>query len=158
MPRRMAWPHGTVTICSGTITVPARDDGIAAGESLVVSGGALDIQTGQGHEQLADETVSTKCLKSDAALSITGGTFVLDSAEDGVHGVEVQLLSGSFSIAAADDAIHADEALTIGQASGEGPTIDISTCYEGLEGAQVYLNAGSVNLCATDDGINAARG
>lgn len=156
MPRRMAWPHGTVTICSGTITVRAQEDGIAAGESLVVSGGALDIQTGQGHEQLADETVSTKCLKSDAALSITGGTFVLDSAEDGVHGVEVQLLSGSFSIAAADDAIHADEALTIGQASGEGPTIDISTCYEGLEGAQVYLNAGSVNLCATDDGINAA--
>lgn len=147
---------GTVTICSGTIAVRAQEDGIAAGESLVVSGGALDIQTGQRHEQLADETVSTKCLKSDAALSITGGTFVLDSAEDGVHGVEVQLLGGSFSIAAADDAIHADEALTIGQASGEGPVIDISTCYEGLEGAQVYLNAGSVNLCATDDGINAA--
>ena len=51
---------GTVTICSGTITVRAQEDGIAAGESLVVSGGALDIQTGQGHEQLADETVSTK--------------------------------------------------------------------------------------------------
>lgn len=89
---------GTVTICSGTITVRAQEDGIAAGESLVVSGGALDIQTGQRHEQLADETVSTKCLKSDAALSITGGTFVLDSAEDGVHGVEVQLLGGSFPL------------------------------------------------------------
>ena len=47
---------GTVTICSGTIAVRAQEDGIAASESLVVSGGALDIQTGQRHEQLADET------------------------------------------------------------------------------------------------------
>ena len=147
---------GTVQILSGTLTIRSGEDGITAGEELSISGGTFDIQTGQGHEELADETVSAKCLKSDALLSVTGGSFILNSAEDTIHASEVQLEAGTFTLAAADDAVHADYALTIGAVGGEGPDISISTSYEGLEGAQVYLNGGTVELYATDDGINAA--
>lgn len=147
---------GKIQIDSGTLTIRSGEDGIAAGEELAISGGTFDIQTGQGHEELADDTISAKCLKSDALLSVTGGTFALDSAEDTIHASQVQLEAGSFTLAAADDAIHADYALTVGTAGGEGPDIRISTSYEGLEDSQVYLNGGTVALYATDDGINAA--
>ena len=100
--------------------------------------------------------ISTKCLKSDAALSITGGTFVLDSAEDGVHGVEVQLLSGSFPLQQQMTPSMRTRRSPLGRLQGKALPSTSAPCYEGLEGAQVYLNAGSVNLCATDDGINAA--
>lgn len=77
-----------------------------------------------------EDTTSTKGFKSTSALTITGGTFQLDCA---------------------DDALHADLELVV-----EAGELDITTCYEGLEGQSVSVSGGTINLVASDDGINAA--
>lgn len=98
---------------------------------------------------------SYKGLKAVTTLTIAGGTFTVDSADDGVHSNgDVLISGGSLSIATGDDGVHADATLTV---EGE-PAIDITQSYEGLEGADVIIKGGVIDIVASDDGINAAGG
>lgn len=98
---------------------------------------------------------SYKGLKAVTTLTIAGGTFTVDSADDGVHcNGEVLISGGSLTIATGDDGVHADATLTV---EGE-PAIDITQSYEGLEGADVIIKGGVIDIVASDDGINAAGG
>ena len=112
---------------------------------------------GEGQEPPADteqaDTVSAKGIKA-ANLSIDGGTFQVDSADDGLHANgDVMISGGTMEITSGDDGIHADETLTI--ASG---SIRITESYEGLEGQHLQILGGEIILTATDDGLNAAGG
>ncbi len=119
------------------------------------------------------------CSKDD--LVITGGTFVVTSAEDALRGRDcVKILDGTFTISsgedavksnndedgtrgyvcidggtfyieAGDDAIHAETVLIVNDG-----TVEIATSYEGLEAEQVYVNGGTIDIVSSDDGINAS--
>ncbi len=102
----------------------------------------------------AEDSTSMKALKSDGNIQISGGTYKINSADDGIHSnLSVEILSGTYEIATGDDGIHADEDLMI-----KGGTIDITECYEGLEGTDISINGGSITLVSKDDGINSAGG
>lgn len=99
------------------------------------------------------DTVSTKGIKAKS-LTIEGGTFAIDSADDGLHtNGNLTLRGGTLEIASGDDGIHADETVTI--VSG---AIHITESYEGIEGQHVVIQGGEITLTATDDGLNAAGG
>lgn len=101
-----------------------------------------------------DGSTSMKGIKATGDMLISGGTFTIDSADDGVHSnTSVTVDGGSFEIASGDDGFHADEALTV--VSG---TIHISECYEGLEALDLRIEGGDITLVADDDGLNAAGG
>lgn len=100
------------------------------------------------------DTVSTKGLKAGTSLTILGGSFTMDCADDAFHtNGNLTVSGGTASIQTGDDAFHADNALTISDGD-----IDISTSYEGLEGLTVTVSGGDINVVASDDGINAAGG
>lgn len=100
------------------------------------------------------DTVSTKGFKAGTALTILGGSFTLDCADDAFHSNgDLTVSGGTASIQTGDDAFHADNALTV--SDGE---IEISTCYEGLEGLTVTVSGGDISITASDDGVNAAGG
>ncbi|MGO5028720.1 carbohydrate-binding domain-containing protein [Candidatus Agathobaculum pullicola] len=100
------------------------------------------------------DTVSTKGLKAGTALTILGGSFTLDCADDAFHSNgDLAVSGGTAIIQTGDDAFHADGALTV-----SGGKIDISTCYEGLEGLTVTVSGGDINIVSSDDGVNAAGG
>lgn len=99
-----------------------------------------------------EDPTSTKGFKATSALTITGGTFQLDCADDALHtNGSLTVSGGTAQISTGDDALHADLELVI-----EAGDLDITTCYEGLEGQSVSVSGGTINLVASDDGINAA--
>lgn len=101
-----------------------------------------------------DTAVSAKGIKSTGAMTVTNGTYSINSADDAVHSNNaLSVAGGTFQIATGDDGFHADEALSIC-----GGTIVITESYEGLEGLTITVSGGDITLKASDDGLNAAGG
>lgn len=120
-----------------------------------MGGGMMGGAPGQPSEaeDTADST-SMKGIKAGAALTINGGVFTIDTADDAVHSNDcVTVSGGTFEIASGDDGFHADVTLTV-----TGGTIRITGSYEGLEGQYVVISGGDITLTASDDGVNAAGG
>ena len=118
-------------------------------------GGMRPGETQYGNSQTATEDgTSMKGLKSANSMLISGGNFVINSADDTIHSdVSIVINGGTFSLASGDDAIHAEETLSITMGS-----IDISESYEGLEALHIDVQGGDIKLVASDDGLNAAGG
>ena len=97
---------------------------------------------------------SGKGIKATSDLTVSGGIFSIDSADDAIHSNAIVTLSGcEMTISSGDDGIHGDSALSIDES-----TVKINKSYEGLEATEVFINGGDINLTASDDGINAAGG
>ena len=101
-----------------------------------------------------EDSTSIKGLKATGDLTISGGTFTIDSADDAVHSnANVTVTNGTFTISTGDDGFHADSNLSI-----SGGTITVTESYEGLEGETIDISGGDITLTSSDDGINAAGG
>ena len=102
----------------------------------------------------AEDATSMKGIKAGTDLTISGGTYTIDSADDGLHSNgSLTVTGGSFTIATGDDGLHAEENLTI-----TAGTITVTESYEGLEGLHIAVSGGKITLTSSDDGINAAGG
>ncbi len=97
--------------------------------------------------------ISQKAVKAAANLTVYGGEYSIDCADDALHGANVTVNGGNFRILSGDDGLHAELEMVVND--GE---IDIAQCYEGLEGKNVTVNGGSIRIVASDDGVNAAGG
>lgn len=105
-------------------------------------------------EDSEDSSTSIKGVKATGDLTINGGTFTIDTADDAVHSnANATINGGTFEIAAGDDGVHADETLTIIDTN-----MNISESYEGLEALHIEVSGGNISLVASDDGLNAAGG
>ena len=100
------------------------------------------------------ESTSMKGLKAGTDMKITGGTFNINSADDGVHANgSLHLENGVLTVATGDDGFHAEETLSV-----TGGTATITESYEGLEALHIKVSGGDITLTASDDGLNAAGG
>ena len=171
---------GSLYIADGAFTLDAQGDGISASGTLQIDGGTFSVVTGGGSSTVTltssesfgagrpgetqtqtssasteeTDTASTKGLKADGSLTLNGGTFTLDTADDSLHaGGDILIASGEFNLSSGDDAIHSDAAVTI-----RSGTFTISYCYEGIEGLSITIDDGTFDITSYDDGINAAGG
>ena len=152
---------GNVTISGGTLTLNATEDGIQADGDLTISGSTFHVKTNGGHTTaLTDDSASCKGFKAGGALTVTGGTLTVDSADDALHAnTDVTISGGTLTLATGDDGVHADNDLVIGTkgaSSTSTPRINITASYEGLEGTTVTVYSGDIDVVASDDGVNAA--
>ena len=132
----------------GDRTPPGQNDGNSDSGSNVDES---DDDTLDDADDVTD-SVSRKGLKAGLLLSISGGTYELNCADDSLHSNgDLTVSGGAFTMATGDDGAHADGTLTV-----NGGEMEITTCYEGLEGTEIDVTGGSVTLTASDDGINAA--
>ncbi|MDO5545110.1 MAG: carbohydrate-binding domain-containing protein [Eubacteriales bacterium] len=132
-----------------------KKGGMGGGKGMDRMNPAKEPANGQDFAPPAEETetVSAKGIKA-GSLTIAGGSFTIDSADDGLHANgDLTLWGGTLEIASGDDGIHADETVTT--VSG---TVSITESYEGIEGQHVEIQGGEITLTATDDGLNAAGG
>ncbi len=169
---------GEITVNSGGDGITTtRTDSEGKGW-LILAGGNIRVKTGEGAGSVkmpaeskesfggrgrrdewgsgsgtSDSGVSQKAVKAATDLTVLGGIYTFDCADDGLHGVNVTVHGGSFSIQSGDDGMHADKEMTV-----NAGTIEISQCYEGLEGENVTVNGGDIRIISSDDGINAAGG
>ena len=163
---------GVITIEGGTLNINTALDGIQAATNLFITGGEFTIISGGGSANTSENgggiwgnrggmegntnkpLDSAKGLKAGVDLTITAGTFNIDSADDSIHANHsITIDGGKFLMSSGDDGIHADSSLTIN--NGE---ITLTQSYEGLESAVITINGGTIHLKASDDGINAGGG
>ncbi len=153
--------RGYVYIESGSFNITAVNDGIEAETALKITNGDFIIKTGGGSEnapthsqgfearsfkqsaptETATETESAKGLKCSSLITIEGGEFEIDSADDAIHSnSDAEINGGSINISSGDDGIHADDALLI-----NGGNIKINKSYEGLEGTAITVSGGTAD-------------
>lgn len=113
------------------------------------------------------KSYSTKGIKAESEINISGFTINISSTDDGIHansdsGVletgedgkgTIVINGGSITISSGDDGMHADK-----QLDANDGYINIVTSYEGLEAITINLIGGKIYVYATDDGINACTG
>ena len=124
-------------------------------DSKTASGASSDTDSEAASSTSSDtDSTSTKGIKSDGALYVNGGTFIINSADDSFHSnSDVTINDGTYTISSGDDGMHADSALLV-----NGGTITVTESYEGLEGLNITINDGKMDITASDDGMNAAGG
>ena len=164
--------YGVITISEGRFSINSLGDAVQAETRLEIAGGTFEIVSGEGSADvtfpkengwgipssgwdMSDESQgSAKGLKSGGELVITGGSFTVDSYDDGIHADgSILIQDGSFQISTGDDGVHAETELRIA-----GGAIQILKSYEGLEANQVIIEDGQIEVVAMDDGINANGG
>ena len=162
--------RGIVTISGGQVDIYAAGDGIVAAYSAVIETGdsepEVNIITGSNSEYTKKAQDSTKGIKSDDTIVISGGKVTIKSASDALHANSgkkldngatstgnVTVNGGTLTVNATDDGIHADGNVTV-----NGGDVRIETAYEGIEGNVINIAAGNVYVYAKDDGMNASSG
>ena len=172
---------GYVYIAGGTFNIVCEHDAIQASTDILIEDGDFTVLAGGGYENApektnfwdspsremfsgeneweesetdTDESDSAKGLKADGDITVTGGTFALDTADDTIHsGNAVMITGGAFTLNSGDDGVHADVSLLIA-----GGVVDIENSYEGLEAQDILITDGEVSIIASDDGMNANGG
>ena len=112
--------------------------------------------TAEQATQTTDTAVVDSCkgLKAGGSMAITGGSFIIDTADDAIHtNADLSVAGGTFTLSSGDDGIHGD-----GNVEISAGTVEILTSYEGIEGQTIHLAGGEITLTASDDGLNAAGG
>jgi hypothetical protein len=146
--------QGYVRIEDGNLDVTAGGDAIQAQTAVMVTAGELTLVSGGGHSSWVDESASAKGIKGVASVTIDGGTFSIDSADDAIHSNgSIVINDGTFVLSTGDDGIHADATLQV-----NGGDIRVTDSYEGLESAVITINGGDIRVVSSDDGINVAAG
>jgi hypothetical protein len=142
---------GYISIQNGTLDITSGGDGLAAETDVTVVAGDITIVSGGGHTVTLPPDVSAKGIKGLVSVTIEGGTFDLDCADDGIHSNDTVTISGgTATIATGDDGIHADIAVGIA-----GGAITITDCYEGIESTDITVTIGDIQVISDEDAITA---
>jgi len=145
---------GYITVKDATLSMETGNDGIQAETTLTMENAVCTITAGGGSREKLSGDISAKGLKSGDDMTLSGGSYAVDSADDSLHaGGNLTVEDGVFSLSSGDDGIHTDATLYM-----KGGVVDIATSYEGMEGLVIEMSGGEVSLYATDDGLNAAGG
>lgn len=170
--------NDTLSVTGGNIKTSSTGDGIVSESIVSISGGTIDVttlgepiinQTSKNSERggfmphsenksnITFES-SSKGIKADWILLISGGDISVNSADHAIHCAdEIRIDGGNMKICSEyGKGISAHANMTI---DGVDTVIDIAKSTEGIESKDVLtINNGTIKIIASDDGINATGG
>lgn len=169
--------NDTFEMTDGSVHITAVGDGIDSESIVLISGGLLEIETtgtptvgtntqstenGRRFPQEQTSSVefesSTKGIKAEWMLCITGGDITVRASHHAIHCADAIEISGGVLMLSSEygKGISAHGNLTV---SGSETVIDVTKCTEGLESKNILtVNDGTISVVASDDAINATGG
>lgn len=164
---------GNINITGGSFEIAAESDCFASVNNIDISGGEFTLVAAGGstgttksgeqggfwggmsqQTSNSSDTASAKGIKAQNTITVSGGTFNINTADDAVHSNNTIIINGGdFTIYTDDDGMHSDSVLKITDG-----TVDIVRSYEGIEAADITVDGGRISIVSSDDGINAAGG
>ena len=157
--------NSAVTITNGeektpTIKITAGGGQTCLGQSTGGNGsrggmGGFGGGFGMGGGNSCSPDSSTKGIKGDSSITISGGIIDIKSRDDGLHsGGNITVSGGKITIATDDDGVHAEKALYV----KDNANVSVTMAYEGMESPDMNFEGGITSVITTDDGWNAAGG
>lgn len=145
---------GYISILDGVFKITSTGDAISAKNNVTITKGTFTLIAGGGSSAQLATDASAKGIKGINGVTIDGGEFTLNTADDGIHSNKLVVINGgTYTIASGDDGIHSDAELTINDG-----TITISKSVEGIEGGIITVNKGTLDVTSSDDGFNSSYG
>ncbi len=148
----------SIIVRNGKITTNYSTYSVSQGPGGAGQGGPSD-----GNQNKSD--YSSKGIKADNEIDISGGSVTIESHDDAIHANgdvtlengsnglgNVIISGGDLSLKSDDDGVHADYKLDI-----TGGAIKVLSSYEGFEGNIITIDGGTSEIRSSDDGINAAE-
>lgn len=170
----------TILISGGTLDIDAVGDGIQAEEILNITGGDINVKTtgyvepsntntmrGMRFEpspspaasdnaaEIEDtaDTASSKGIKADWMMTISGGNINIDSTDHSVHCAdEINFNGGTVTVSSSSGkGISGHGAVNL-----NGTDITVTNATEGIESKSILtINDGNIDITCSDDGLNA---
>ncbi len=170
----------TILISGGTLNIDAVGDGIQAEEILNITGGDINVKTtgyvepsntntmrGMRFEpspspaasdnaaEIEDtaDTASSKGIKADWMMTISGGNINIDSTDHSVHCAdEINFNGGTVTVSSSSGkGISGHGAVNL-----NGTDITVTNATEGIESKSILtINDGNIDITCSDDGLNA---
>ena len=133
---------------TGTLTVySAYANGVSCKDDLKITGGTYKITSAKDAFEAND---SLSVYNGDFTIKTNKDGFNCENSDDDTLG-QIYIASGSFVIDSASDGIQGTTYVQI-----DGGTFNINSS-EGIEATYVQINGGNITIDASDDGINASR-
>ena len=169
--------NDTFEMTDGNLKITAVGDGIDSSSIANISGGTIDITTNgtptetSQTEQSSDEQnrpktpfgesssvefeTSSKGIKADWMIKLSGGKINVNSADHAIHCTsDIEIDGTNLTLASQyKKGISAHGSITI---DGADTSIDVTKSTEGIEGkTKLTINNGNIKVDSTDDGLNA---
>ena len=170
----------TILISGGTLNIDAVGDGIQAEEILNITDGDINVKTtgyvepsntntmrgmrfepspspaaSDNASEIEDtaDTASSKGIKADWMMTISGGNINIDSTDHSVHCAdEINFNGGTVTVSSSSGkGISGHGAVNL-----NGTDIIITNATEGIESKSILtINDGNIDITCSDDGLNA---
>ena len=140
---------------TGTVTASgSNSDFFGGGRGGFGGFGGYPGQWGDTDVEVEDRvTASSKGIKADTTLRISGGTITVNSTGHCIHSAGTALIAGNATMTLRSES--GKGIATHGDLQMDGGTIDVTYSYEGLESKRaMVINGGTISIVATDDGLN----
>lgn len=169
--------NDTFEMTDGNLKITAVGDGIDSSSIANISGGTIDITTNgtptetSQTEQSSDEQnrpktpfgesssvefeTSSKGIKADWMIKLSGGKINVNSADHAIHCTsDIETDGANITLASQyKKGISAHGSITI---DGADTSINVTKSTEGIEGkTKLTINNGNIKINSTDDGLNA---